>query len=102
MLVEYPDDHQTVILRVGTRPDRVWHFWGASPRAAIPAGPLSGCTVKVRARISQGALLQVGFDYWRDPNTVYGNGGNNREAGASKWYLPSPEWQQAEFSDIAN
>jgi len=39
-----------------------WHFWAASPRAAIPAGHLEGCTVAVSARISRGALLQIGFD----------------------------------------
>ena len=24
-------EHHVVILRVGTRPDRVWHFWAAPP-----------------------------------------------------------------------
>lgn len=100
MPLSYSADHGSVILAVGTRPDRVWHFWAASPRAAIPAGELEGCTVKVRARISRGALLQIGFDYWRDTTTGYGTGGNNREAGASDWYLPSKEWREAEFSDV--
>jgi len=100
MPVEHSDAHQTVLLRVGTRPDRVWHFWAASQRTAIPKGHLEGCTVKVRARISQGALLQVGFDYWRDPEIGYGRGGNNHEAGASNWYFPSTKWQDATFSDI--
>jgi hypothetical protein len=95
----YSADRGRVILAVGTRADRVWHFWASSPRVAIPAGKLEGCTVKVRARISRGALLQVGFDYWRDATTRYGTGGNNHEAGASEWYLPSKEWQEAEFSD---
>ncbi|HEV2698462.1 MAG TPA: hypothetical protein VGU90_10755, partial [Terriglobales bacterium] len=40
-------DHNSVILRVGSRPDRVWHFWAASPRAKIPAGDLAGCRVKI-------------------------------------------------------
>ena len=96
----YSDDPGEVILRVGQRPDRVWHFWAASPRAALPAGHLDGCTVKIRARISAGALLQVGMDYWRNPTVGYGSGGNNREAGASNWYFPSPDWQEAVFSDI--
>jgi hypothetical protein len=89
----------TVILRVGTRPDRVWHFWAASPRTALPAGNLEGCTVKVRAKISRGALLQVGMDYWRNPTVGYGRGGNNHEAGASNWYFPSDQWQDATFTD---
>jgi hypothetical protein len=96
----YSDDHSTVILHVAERPDRAWHFWAASPRAALPAGHLDGCTVKIRARISAGALLQVGMDYWRNPTVGYGSGGNNREAGASNWYFPSPDWQEAIFTDI--
>ena len=28
----YSNDHSAVVLRVGDRPDRVWHFWAASPR----------------------------------------------------------------------
>ena len=95
----YSDDHTEVILRVGQRPDRIWHFWAASPRAALPPGHLEGCTVRIRARISPGALLQVGMDYWRDSSVTYGVGGNNHEAGASNWYLPSPDWQEAVFSD---
>lgn len=101
MPVKYSPDH-TVILEVGTKPNRVWHFWAASPRQTIPAGKLEGCTVKMRARISAGALLQVGFDYWRDAKVGYGSGGKNHEAGASDWYLPSGEWQTAEFTDISD
>ncbi|HJT69091.1 MAG TPA: hypothetical protein VJ731_02765 [Terriglobales bacterium] len=100
MPLAFSDDHRTVILKVGTHPDRVWHFWAASPRAEIPAGKLKGCTIKILARISPGALLQVGFDYWRNSTIGYGSGGNNHETGASKWYLPSDAWQEAVFSDI--
>ena len=89
-----------VSLKVGTGPDRVWHFWAASPRAKIPSGKLEDCTVTVRAKISRGALLQVGLDYWRNPTVDYGSGGNNHEAGASPWYFPSDKWQEATFSDI--
>lgn len=100
MPLAYSDDHSAVILRVGARSDKVWHFWAASPRALIPTGNLEGCTVKVRAKISRGALLQVGFDYWRNTTLEYGTGGNNHEAGASKWYFPSNQWQDAVFSDL--
>jgi hypothetical protein len=89
-----------VILRLGKSPERVWHFWAASPRASIPAGHFEGCTVIVRAKISKGALLQVGFDYWRNPTIEYGAGGNNHEAGASDWYFPFKELQEAVFSTI--
>jgi hypothetical protein len=91
---------RSVVLRVGSRPDHVWHFWAASPRRVIPAGHFEGCMVKVRAKISQGAMLQVGFDYWRNPGIGYESGGNNHEAGASDWYFPLDAWQEAVFSDI--
>jgi len=89
-----------VVLSVGQRPDRVWHFWSASPRAALPSGNLEGCTVKARVKISPGALLQMGMDYWRTPTIGYGAGGNNHEAGASNWYFSSDQWQEAVFTDI--
>jgi hypothetical protein len=92
-------DHATV-LRVGQRPDRVWHFWAASPRPTLPSGHLEGCTVKARVKISTGALLQMGLDYWRSATVPYGSGGNNHEAGASDWYFPSAQWQEATFTDI--
>jgi hypothetical protein len=92
-------DH-AVTLHVGQRPDRVWHFWSASPRAALPSGNIEGCTVKARVKISQGALLQMGMDYWRTSTIGYGPGGNNHEAGSSNWYFPSEQWQEATFTDI--
>lgn len=100
MPVAYSDKPRAVVLDVGERADRVWHFWAASPRAAIPPGHLEGCSVKVRARVSSGALLQVGMDYWRNATIGYGPGGNNHEAGASDWYFPSPGWQEATFTDV--
>jgi hypothetical protein len=100
MLVTHDVANHTVVLPVGQRPDRVWHFWSASPRAALPPGNLAGCTVKARVKISPGALLQMGMDYWRSPTIAYGSGGNNHEAGASNWYFPSSQWQEATFTDI--
>jgi hypothetical protein len=93
-------DRGAVILRVGQKSDRVWHFWSASPRAALPPGHLEGCTVTARVRISRGALLQMGMDYWRNPTIGYGSGGNHHEAGASNWYFPSKDWQEAVFTDV--
>jgi hypothetical protein len=89
-----------VVLHVGTRPDKVWHFWSNSPRKEIPAGSFDGCTVRAKVRISPGALLQVGMDYWKDARIDYGSGGNNKEAGVSHWYFPSSEWQKVQFTDI--
>jgi IPT/TIG domain-containing protein len=100
MPVTHDPASHAVVLQVGQRPDRVWHFWSASPRAALPSGDLEGCTVKARVKISPGALLQIGMDYWRTPTIAYGPGGNNHEAGASNWYFPSPQWQEAMFTDI--
>jgi len=92
--------NHAVVLPVGQRADRVWHFWSASPRAALPSGNLEGCSVKARVKVSPGALLQMGMDYWRNPTIAYGPGGNNHEAGASNWYFSSPQWQEATFTDI--
>jgi hypothetical protein len=100
MPLTYDPANQAAVLRVGLRTDRAWHFWSPSPRAALPLGRLDGCTVRARVRISAGALLQVGMDYWRSPTIPYGTGGNNHEAGASNWYFPSPDWQEASFTDV--
>jgi len=73
---------------------------GGPPRAALPPGHLEGCMVRARVRISTGALLQMGMDYWRNPTIGFGSGGNNHEAGASEWYFPSDDWQEAIFTHI--
>lgn len=99
MALTHDAANHAVVLPVGRRSDRVWHFWSASPRAALPSGNLEGCTVTARVKISPGALLQIGMDYWRSPTVAYGLGGNNQEAGASNWYFPG-QWQQAVFTDI--
>jgi len=96
----YNPRNHSVVLAVGRRSDRVWHFWSPSARAALPAGKRDGCTVRARVMISPGALLQMGMDYWRSPTIPYGSGGNNHEAGASHWYFPSPQWQEATFTDV--
>ncbi len=87
------------LMRVGSNPDKVWHFWSGSPRSEIPSGKFEGCTVHVRAKVSPGALLQIGMDYWKDATIGYGLGGNNHEAGASNWYFSRPEWRDAVFTD---
>jgi hypothetical protein len=94
------DEQDHTILRVGSRTDRVWHFWSASRRSSLPAGKLEGCTVVAWVKISAGALLQMGMDYWRSATVPYGAGGNNHEAGASNWYFASSEWQEVTFTDI--
>lgn len=92
---------RVVTMRVGTVPDRVWHFWSASPRAALPPGKLEGCTAKARIKISQGALVQIGIDYWRSTTALWaGPDVNNHEAGVSDWYFASDQWQEITFTDI--
>ena len=95
----YDDVNQAVILWVGQRPERVWHFWSASPRPSLPPGKLQGCAAMILVKISEGALVQIGMDYWRNPTVPYAPG-NNHEAGASNWYFPSDRWQEAFFTDI--
>jgi len=86
---------------VGTRPDRVWHFWSASPRPALPSGKPEGCTVKARVKISKGALVQIGMDYWRSTTSLWaGPDVNNHEAGVSDWHFASDEWQEITFTDM--
>ena len=69
-----------------------------------PRWPSAGASRRLhgeaRVRISRGALLQVGMDYWRHPTIGYGSGGNNHEAGASDWYFSSPQWREVSFTDI--
>ncbi len=94
------EENHAAAMPVGTRPEKVWHFWSGSPREEIPEGRFEGCTVRARVRIFPGALLQMGMDYWKDTKIGYGVGGNNREAGVSNWYFASPEWQEVEFTDV--
>jgi len=99
MPLDYDRANSTVVLRVGRRADKVWHFWSVSPRATLPPGKPEGCTVKARLRISPGALVQMGMDYWKDSTGEFAPG-NSHEAGCSNWYFPSEGWQEAEFTDI--
>ena len=92
---------RVAIMHVGTVQDRVWHFWSASPRAALPLGKLEGCTAKARVKISKGALVQIGMDYWRSPTALWaGPDVNNHEAGVSDWHFASDKWQDITFTDI--
>jgi hypothetical protein len=100
MPMEFDALNRAIILHVGQDASHVWHFWAASPRASLPSGKLDGCTAKARVKISSGALLQIGFDYWRNSTVGYGAGGNNHEAGVSNWYFPSSGWQEVTFTDI--
>ena len=99
MPVDYDRANGAVVLHVGERADKVWHFWSASPRGTLPPGKLEGCTVKTHLRVSPGALVQIGMDYWKNPTVEYAPG-LSQEAGASNWYFPSETWQEAVFTDM--
>lgn len=68
---------------------QVYHGWTA-PRS--PAEPNATYFFEVTAKITGAARLQMGVDYWRDPNAPYNgyddhcNGTNNCEAWISGWY----------------
>jgi len=101
MPIERSTADRVAIMHVGTRPDRVWHFWSASPRPALPPGKVEGCTVIARVKISKGALVQIGMDYWRSTSALWaGPDVNNHEAGVSDWHFASDQWQEITFTDI--
>jgi len=37
-----------------------------------------------------------------NPTIGYGSGGNDHEAGASDWYFPSTDCQDAVFTDVGH
>lgn len=68
---------------------RVYHGWTA-PRSLIE--PNAVYILEVTAKITGEARLQLGMDYWRDPDAPYNgyddhcSGTNNCEAWISDWY----------------
>ncbi len=94
-LAEMPFSVQNsaLVIEPGLNPDRVYHWWNTS-RSTIPGGA-SRIWLEARVRITGGAGVQAGIDYWKDLTAEYaGPGVNNTEAGASDWYRNSTtEWQ---------
>jgi hypothetical protein len=76
----------------GTISDRVFHWW--TPRVTIPAGA-TRVWFEARIRVTGGAGVQCGIDFWRDVNAPYaGPNVNNVESGASDWFGDSTsDWQ---------
>ncbi len=60
MPMTYNEEDHATVLRVGSRTDRVWHFWSASSRASLPAGKLEGCRVTARVKIFAGGIVANG------------------------------------------
>jgi hypothetical protein len=67
----------------------IYHGWTA-PRSSVDQNTLY--FLEVTAKITGGAKLQIGMDYWRNLNAPYNgydencNGTNNCEAWISDWY----------------
>lgn len=71
-------------------PDQIYHFWHTDwPRPAAKAE--STYYLKVVAQITGNAMIQVGFDYYLEPNST---GISNIQAAYSDWYCAQPGWQE--------
>lgn len=83
----------TLMLNPGANPNRVYHWWNTS-RCLIDPGT-TRVWFEARVRVSGGAGVQAGLDYWKDLSAPYaGHNVNNTEAGTSNWYGNSTaEWQ---------
>jgi hypothetical protein len=89
---------QAVVLRVGERADRVWHFWIPAPSAALPLGKLEGCTLWARVRFLPAPCCR----------SVWTTGALrlSRTAPAGTITKPAPaigtppQWQEVSFPDI--
>lgn len=77
--------------------DKVWHWW---PNRVPYTEATGKFVVVVRLRLTGGACVQIGADWWKDMDVDWnGYNVNNKEVGASKWYFASPEWQTITFSN---
>lgn len=83
----------TLIMEPSLNPNHVFHWWNTS-RSSIPSGT-SRVWCEARVRITGGAGVQVGIDYWKDLTAPYaGFDVNNTEAGVSDWHgNNTAEWQ---------
>lgn len=82
-----------LVMEPHLNPDRVYHWWNTS-RAEIPVGATK-VWFEARVRITGGAGVQAGMDYWISTDADWcGWDVCNSEAGASDWFGNSTsEWQ---------
>jgi len=82
-----------LILEPNTIPNRVFHWWNTS-RSIIPS-IATRVWFESKVRITGGAGVQAGFDYWKDLTAPpAGYNVNNIEAGVSDWFGNSTtDWQ---------
>jgi hypothetical protein len=85
--------NSSLIMEPSLNQNRVYHWWNTS-RKLIPSGT-SRIWFEARVRVTGGAGVQAGIDYWKDLTADYaGLDVNNTEAGASDWYGNSTlDWQ---------
>lgn len=77
--------------------NNVWHWWPDRVPYTTATGKF---VVEVRLRLTGGACVQIGADWWRDMDAEHaGYNVNNKEVGTSKWYFASPDWQIITFSN---
>ncbi len=90
MPVEWVNGTMTIEL---TETNRIYHWW-TPIRPALPDG-LTRLWAEANVRVTGGAMVAAGIDYWRSPTAPYaGYDVNNREAGATGWYTAWDGWQQ--------
>lgn len=79
-----------LVIEPDLRPDVVFHWW--TKRVVVPAGT-SRVWFEARVRITGGAHVQAGIDYWRQLDSrSTGPVVNNVEAGASLWECAADQW----------
>lgn len=79
-----------MVIEPSARPDMVYHWW--TDRALVPSGT-TRVWFEARIRITGGAHVQGGIDYWRDLNVGWaGTNVNNTEGGVSEWECQPGQW----------
>jgi hypothetical protein len=84
--------NSTLFMEPSLHPNRIFHWWSTS-RSLIPANA-SRVWFEARVRITGGAGVQAGIDYWKDLTASDDIDESNTEGGASDWYGNSTnDWQ---------
>lgn len=89
----YALQNGSLIVEPSLYPENVFHWWNTS-RSIVPQNT-ERIWYQARIRITGGAGVQAGIDYWKDLSSGYnGLDVNNTEAGVSDWYGSSTDgWQ---------
>lgn len=82
-----------MIMNPSNAPNRIFHWWNTK-RSPVPTTS-SRIWFEAKIRITGGAGVQAGIDYWKDLTAPYsGLDVNNTEAGVSDWLGNSTsDWQ---------